>query len=146
MWTEGGLPRGLTVGPRTGFKGGFDSESVILISDGPSQRCACCRWQSEVIIEESADLGSPLPIPPTAVECSMSSPSPCPLLEWPWGEGSAQGEHGPGRGLSGQNLSLCLFLFHLCSQAGIRTVLSVRGTQSLGGGMQRPWVSNRAQA
>lgn len=80
----------------------------------------------------------------------MSSPPPCPLLEWPWkgvsGEGSAQGELGAGRGLRGQNLSLCLFLFHLCSQAGIRTVLSVKGTQSLGGGIRRPWVPNRAQA
>lgn len=63
-----------------------------------------------------------------------------------WGEGSAQGEHGTGRGLRGQNLSLCLLLFHLCRQASICTVLSVRGMQSLGGGMQRPWVPSRAQA
>ena len=138
MWTEGGLPRGLTLGLRTGFKGGFDSKSVILTSEGPSQRCACCRWQSGVITEESADLRSPLPIPPTAVECSVSSRPPCPLLEWlwrgVWGEGSAQGEHRVGRGLRRQNLSLCLFLFHLCSQASICTVLLVRGTQSLGVG------------
>lgn len=56
------------------------------------------------------------------------------------GGGAARGEHGVGGGghKRTQDLGSRVFLLQLGSQAGVYAVLSVAGTQSLGGGMLGP--------